>query len=288
MLLQMHRDFVVADSSNLDELDLIVLPSQKILNEKDAKLIQKWVSEGGKLIVFEKGGMLKDSEEFGISIGAKFVSNSPFDFDFTVVGTNLGEDVVSTPFVNYDSGIRTQLTTGTPLAMIREPYFNRTYKSYSSHRETPYKPINSIFPAVIQNENTIFFAHQIDKLYFNHGMRIHRQLFENAIVELDYQPILKVNNLPSAGKVSLLHQESKNRFVVHLLYSPPLLRADNVEVIEDFIEISNVNLELRLERPIKKVYNIPDGSQLNFEIKGNTLKVKVPSFTMHTAVVLEY
>jgi hypothetical protein len=119
-------------------------------------------------------------------------------------------------------------------------------------------------------------------------MRIHRQLFENAIVELDYQPILKVNNLPSAGKVSLLHQESKNRFVVHLLYSPPLLRADNVEVIEDFIEIRKVNLELRLDHPIKRVYSIPNGSPLNFEIKKGTLKVKVPSFTMHTAVVLEY
>ena len=119
-------------------------------------------------------------------------------------------------------------------------------------------------------------------------MRIHRQLFENAIVKLDYQPILQVNNLPSAGKVSLLHQESKNRFVVHLLYSPPLLRANNVEVIEDFVEIRNVNLELRLKRPIKRVYNIPEGSQLNFEIISGTLKVKVPSFTMHTAIVLEY
>ena len=288
MLLQMHRDFVVADFSNLDELDLIVLPSQKTLDKNDAKLIQKWVSEGGKLIVFEKGGMLKDSEQFGIDLGVNFVSNSPFDFDYTVVSSNIGEEVVSTPFVNYDSGIRTQLTSGVPLAMIREPYFNRTYKSYSSHRETPYKPTNSIFPAVIQNNNTIFFAHQIDKLYFNHGMRIHRQLFENAIVKLDYQPILQVNNLPSAGKVSLLHQESKNRFVVHLLYSPPLLRANNVEVIEDFVEIRNVNLELQLKRPIKRVYNIPDGSQLNFEIISGTLKVKVPSFTMHTAIVLEY
>ena len=100
--------------------------------------------------------MLKDSEQFGVDLGVKFVSNSPFDFDYTVVSSNIGEEVVSTPFVNYDSGIRTQLTSGVPLAMIREPYFNRTYKSYSSHRETPYKPTNPIFPAVIQNNNTIF------------------------------------------------------------------------------------------------------------------------------------
>ena len=288
MLLQLHRDFIVANSNNLDELDLIVLPSQKILDSKDAKRLQKWVLEGGKLIVFEKGGMLVDSDKFGIDLGTQFVSNSPFDFDFTIVNAEVGKEIVRTPYVNYTSGIRTKLTTGMPLAMIREPYFNRTYKSYSSHRETPYRTSNSIYPAVVQQQNTLFFAHPIDQLYFNHGMRIHRQLFENAITQLEYKPLLKVNHLPSAGKVSLLHQQNKKRFVVHLLYSPPLLRADNVEVIEDFIELRNVGLELQLDRPIRNIYQIPDGSSLDFEIKNGVIKIKVPPFTMHTAIVLEY
>jgi hypothetical protein len=105
---------------------------------------------------------------------------------------------------------------------------------------------------------------------------------------LEYKPLLKVNHLPSAGKVSLLHQQNKKRFVVHLLYSPPLLRADNVEVIEDFIELRNVGLELQLDRPIRNIYQIPDGSSLDFEIKNGVIKIKVPPFTMHTAIVLEY
>jgi hypothetical protein len=71
MLLQLHRDFVVADHSNLDDLDLIVLPSQKTLSISDAERLQKWVSEGGKLIVFEKGAMLMGSEQFGIDLGAQ-------------------------------------------------------------------------------------------------------------------------------------------------------------------------------------------------------------------------
>ena len=99
---------------------------------------------------------------------------------------------------------------------------------------------------------------------------------------------MQVNHLPSAGKVSLLHQKKQNRFVVHLLYSPPLLRANNVEVIEDFVEISKVDLEFRLDRPIQKVYQIPSGEELEFEVKEGLLKLKVPAFTMHTAIVLEY
>jgi hypothetical protein len=66
------------------------------------------------------------------------------------------------------------------------------------------------------------------------------------------------------------------------------LRADNVEVIEDFIELRNVGLELQLDRPIRNIYQIPDGSSLDFEIKNGVIKIKVPPFTMHTAIVLEY
>ena len=288
MLLQLHRDFVVADLNNLKDLDLVVLPSQKTLNTEEAQALQEWNEKGGKLIIFEKGGMLKGTEKFALDVGTRFVAHSPFDFDFTVINEVLNDEVVSTPFVNYESGIRTKVTSGKPLAMIREPYFNRTYASYSSHRETPYKTTNSDYPAIVYHKNTIFFAHQIDQLYYNHGMRIHRQLFENAINYLNYQPVVQVNHLPSAGKVSLLHQKKQNRFVVHLLYSPPLLRANNVEVIEDFVEISKVDLEFRLDRPIQKVYQIPSGEELEFEVKEGLLKLKVPAFTMHTAIVLEY
>ena len=130
-------------------------------------------------------------------------------FDFTVLKNALEEDVVKTPFVNYDAAIRVNLSSGIPLAMIREPYFNRTYEKYSSHRETPYLLEDSKYPAIVQNGNTIFFSHSIDQLYFNHGMRIHRQLFGNAINRLNPKHMIKVDNLPSSGRISFLDQKMK-------------------------------------------------------------------------------
>ena len=73
-----------------------------------------------------------------------------------------------------------------------------------------------------------------------------------------------------------------------MLYSPQLLRAINVEVIEDFVEIRKVNLGFRLDRPIQKVYQITSGEELEFEFMEGLLKLKVPAFTVHTAIVLEY
>ena len=68
-------------------------------------------------------------------------------------------------------------------------------------------------------------------------------------------PLLNVEGLPSAGRVSLLKQSNRHRYVVHLLYSPPLQRGE-VQVIEDIIPIYNVSVELAVLEKIKKVMQI--------------------------------
>ena len=243
MLLEMHYDFIVANLENLDDLELLILPSSPCLTSEEAQKINKWVKSGGKLIAFGKGAM--DGEnQFLIDMGAEFISESPYDFDYTVIdGEHISDNLVSTPFLNYQSGIRLRPASGKTLAYIREPYFNRTYTKYSSHRETPYTLENSIYPALIHNGNTIQFAHEIDQLYYSDGVRLHRELFKNAIDLLYKKPKLKVNNLPSSGRVSFLKQEKDNRYVAHLLYSPALTRG-SVQVIEDFLPVNGISLEV--------------------------------------------
>ncbi len=65
-------------------------------------------------------------------------------------------------------------------------------------------------------------------MYFNtyvNALKLHRELVKNAIDLLYTSPMLKVNNLPSCGRVSFLKQESKNRYVAHLLYAAPYQEA---------------------------------------------------------------
>jgi tRNA(Ile2) C34 agmatinyltransferase TiaS len=133
----------------------------------------------------------------------------------------------------------------------------------------------------------IFFAHNLDQLYYTHGVRMHRELVKNAIDLLNNHPILKVNNLPSCGRVSFLKQEKDHRYVAHLLYGSAILRGE-VQVIEDLIPIPGVEIEVKVSEKVKNVYQIPEGKKLSFSKNGNTLRIKVPTFTMHTAVVLEY
>jgi hypothetical protein len=135
--------------------------------------------------------------------------------------------------------------------------------------------------------NIIFIAHALDRLYSTDGVRLHRELVRNALDLLDPEPALKVTGLPSSGRVSLLHQQAKNRYVAHLLYSPALQRG-SVKVIEDFPSTPGVKLEVRVPERVTKVRCIPAGETLAFTQEAGLLKLAVPTFTMHTGIVLEY
>lgn len=287
ILLETHKDFILANENNLEQLELIVVPSQRCLSVEQADKINDWVNRGGKLIVFGEGALNMEGKKFILNVGADYIGPSEFQFDFTVVKPELTKHVVSTPFLNYEAALRISPTSGKILAAVREPYFNRTYEKYSGHRATPYLLEDSKYPAVVKNGNVIYFTHNLDQLYYTHAVRLHRQLVENAIDMLYQKPLLAVKDLLSSGRVSFLKQEKEKRYVAHLLYAPALQRGE-VMVIEDFPPVAGVEIEVDVPEKVKKVYQIPDGKKLNFSRNGNKLIIRVPTFTMHTAIVLEY
>ncbi len=75
--------------------------------------------------------------------------------------------------------------------------------------------------------------------------------------------------------------------MAHLLYSPALQRGD-VNVIEDFPPIPGVKLELRVPERVTKVRTIPANETIAFAQNAGALAFAVPTFAMHTGVVLEY
>lgn len=287
MLLEMHYDFVIADLKNLAKLEVLLIPSRVCLTTDQAEKINYWVKNGGKLIVFSNGALNSKRDKFILNVGADFIESSPFSCDYTSVKESIKSNMVSSPFLNYSAGLRMKLTTGQALAFIREPYFNRTYEHFCGHRETPYKTVDSEYPAVVKNSNVIYFAHPLDRDYYEKALLLDRNLVKNAIDLLYAKPMLKVNNLPSCGRVSLLKQEREKRYIAHLLYAPALQRGE-VQVIEDLVPVSGIDVELNIPEKVKNVYAIPDKTKLQFNKSGDKIKVKVPTFTMHTGLVFEY
>ena len=129
-------------------------------------------------------------------------------------------------------------------------------------------------------------AHGLDELYYQHGAKVHRQLFVNALRLLHTRPMVETD-LPSAGRVSLLRQPEHGRYVAHLLYAAPLQRGRCL-VLEDLPALRNVPVTVRLPQAPRKAYLVPGNTALPCDVAADgTARVIVPEFSCHCAVVFE-
>jgi len=169
---------------------------------------------------------------------------------------------------------------------VREPYFSRTYAAFCSHRNTPPRPDDAPHPGALRKGSVIFLPHRLGKLYFQEGARVHRILFANALNQLNTEPMV-TTQMPSMGRLSLLHQPEKRRYVVHLLYAPALARGECL-IIEDQVPLCDVPLALRVPEEVRRAYMVPGAMDLELELVDDVARVTVPEVRCHQPVVFEY
>ncbi|MCK5172272.1 MAG: beta-galactosidase trimerization domain-containing protein, partial [Planctomycetes bacterium] len=288
MLLEAHVNFDIANlEKDLEKYDVILVPGFACLNNAEADRLNAFARRGGKILVMGNGALNRKRDNTLLDIGASYLGKANYDRDYLVVGDTLNAGLVESPFLNYKPAIRVAAKPGTEvLAAIRNPYFSRTYGKFTSHQNTPYRLVDAKHPGILRNGNIIFIAHELDKMYYDHGARLHRDLFINTLKLVHTKPMVETQ-LPSAGRVSLLHQPEDSRYVVHLLYGPPIQRG-RCEVIEDLPVLYNVPVSVNLPEKVKKAVLVPDMQELAISEKDGKLSVTVPKFQCHCAVVFEY
>ncbi len=286
MLLERQRDFVVARADNLAGLQTVIIPSEPCLTPDHVTALEAFVAEGGSLVVLGAGALARDGSGFVLDVGADYVGPGRYDVDYTVVDPALGAGLTSSPVLNYHPTLRTRPHAGTQvLAYVHEPYFSRTYAHFCSHLNTPFRPERAEHPALLQKGRVIYSPSPLDLMYEARAARPHRDLFERALWRVYTAPMLQVA-LPSAGRVSLLYQDDPGRYVAHLLYATPHYRG-GLELIEDLVPLYDVPVALRVPETVKRATLIPDGVELPMEQEGDAVRVTVPKFRMHCAVVFE-
>ena len=290
ILLEEHIEYEVvsinSSQERINDFELVIIPSAAVSKEEVRKL-KEFQNKGGSLIVIGKGALDSKEEKFIFDIGAKYIGPSDFDMDYIQVGNELSSNLVASPFVTYSPAIKSEANKDSKiLADIKVPYFSRTLERYNGHLYAPNKLKKEEYPAVLHFKKIIFFAHDLDRIYAENGSKVHRQLFINAIKYLHKNIMIESKGLPSAGRVTVLHQENQKRFIIHLLYAPPLKRGRCL-VIEDLPEIHNVELYINLGKRIKNAYFL--NLNKNIRITQNKkINVTVDKFRMHEALILEY
>ena len=274
-LLQLfHREFDVVESGDdLSPYACVILPDCVKLTDADRAALTAFAKNGGKIVASYEC----DLPELGI----RKTEKSPYDIDY--IKCDL-EDY-PTPFLSYASAYQTEYK-GEVVAEVYEPYFNRTWRHFCGHANTPNRAEPAAYPAMVKNENLVYFAHPVFTSYHRTGNYVLEKYVEKGL-GLVYDGILKVTGFPSSGRIRVRKSLEKSFYAVHLLYAPPTNRG-NACVLEDFPRLDGVTVSLKVPEPIKAVVVQPTGEALDFTQEDGVVTFTVNNMTVHQLIALEF
>ena len=78
-----------------------------------------------------------------------------------------------------------------------------------------------------------------------------------------------------------------DRLICNLIYASHINRGIGIEVIEDILPIYNVELAIKTDKKINKVYLAPQKEDIDFTYDDGYISVKLDKIECHQMVVFE-
>lgn len=273
---------VIDFESDLSKYKVIILPDVIRADIDFAKRLREFCDCGGKVLATGKSALYENSNEFCLNLGAEWIKENPYKPDYFRPLEKI-KDMGDTGYIMYGNGEKIRCI-GNELGIRENPYFNRTRAHFCSHQHTP----NSREyggAGMTEGKDGIYIAWNIFADYAQSGELHLKQMAIFALDRLlDTAKTLKTN-LPAQGIVTLMKQS--DRLICHLLYASPVKRGNGIEVIEDIVPIYNVELAVKTDRKINKVYLAPQKEDIDFTYDNGYISVKLAKIECHQMVVFE-
>lgn len=273
---------VIDFESDLSKYKVIILPDVIRADIDFAKRLREFCDCGGKVLATGKSALYENSNEFCLNLGAEWIKENPYKPDYFRPLEKI-KDMGDTGYIMYGNGEKIRCI-GNELGIRENPYFNRTRVHFCSHQHTP----NSCEyggAGMTEGKDGIYIAWNIFADYAQSGELHLKQMVIFALDRLlDSAKTLKTN-LPAQGIVTLMKQS--DRLICHLLYASPVKRGNGIEVIEDIVPIYNVELAIKTNRKINKVYLAPQKEDIDFTYDNGYISVKLAKIECHQMVVFE-
>lgn len=273
---------VIDFESDLSKYKVIILPDVIRTDIDFAKRLREFCDCGGKVLATGKSVLHENSNEFCLNLGAEWIKENPYKPDYFRPLEKI-KDMGDTGYIMYGNGEKIRCI-GNELGIRENPYFNRTRVHFCSHQHTP----NSCEyggAGMTEGKDGIYIAWNIFADYAQSGELHLKQMVIFALDRLlDSAKTLKTN-LPAQGIVTLMKQS--DRLICHLLYASPVKRGNGIEVIEDIVPIYNVELAIKTNRKINKVYLAPQKEDIDFTYDNGYISVKLAKIECHQMVVFE-
>ena len=293
MLTQLRHQFNVIDpDADFSRYKLLVLPDETIVDDATAEKLRAYLKYGGAVLGSYFSGVSADGQSSNLlhEYGIVPTGLSPFTTTYLHAGKRVEDGIAPTEHVMYERHVRVAPAPGAlSLAVVVEPYFERSWKHFCSHRQTPNdKPTK--FSAAVLNEaaRCAYVAYPIFGMFARHGSLVYRQLVGNIIKLLLPEPRLTAGG-PSGLETSVMRQpQHADRTIVHLLFAIPERRAHNLDIVEDVVPLFDVPVSVKLERKPTRAYLAPEKEAIEFVWSNGRADVRVPQVRTHAMVVFEF
>lgn len=284
MLTQLKHQFNIISPDDISQYELLIVPDAVQLMPDTIRRISAYLKKGGRLLATGTSGLWDHARQAMPQLGIRPEGFSPFTASYIRFGKQISAGIPETDHVIYDRGIRVRPAPGaTGLASVVDPYFERSWQHFSSHRQTPPDKITP-WAAAVQYKNVGYIPFMIFDGYANHGNLACRWLVEKLLDRLLPEPLIRTS-APAMAEITITRQ--RNRTIVHILHYCPQRRTPTLDIVEDVVPLFDIELSLKSARKPARVYTAPDKSPLAFTHSTGRTHIVFPRVNGHAMIVFE-
>lgn len=292
LLEQCCYQFDFIDSAmDFSKYKMIIMPDKIPADGALSKKLDRYIAEGGKVVASFESGMDPESGTFAFSkmgvqmikttiddrggpVRGRFTPNNDFA-DYVIPEGEIGKGLNPTEYVMYAKGVEVSATSqGKAEMKAVEPYFNRSYRHFCSHRQAPSSGMEG-YDAVVSTESTVYFAHPVFAIYEKFSPGWIKTMMRNA-VDMLLGGKLVSHDGPSCVTAALNRQGHKGRYALHMLSYIPEAKSASLDIIEDVIPLHNIKVELRLPEDIGSVSTVLGADLEEVCIDGGKARFTIP------------
>ncbi len=289
MFKEAHIQFDFVDwSMPLERYAIVVLPDAIRVDDKQAQTLQRYTYGGGKLLLTGESGLATDGWEYALcGLPVAVAGKSEWLQEYIRPEGAFAGRVPDTQYIMYEQGLALQQTDGESLAEVWKPYFNRNWRHYCSHAQTPPEAPAGRSAAVVSPQVAVI-GYPIFAMYKRHGNRVYRELVLCALDRLMQEQswLVRIEG-PSSVESALLYQPDHDRYVLHLFHYIPERRAEAIDIIDDRLPLYDLPVTLALPDAYDSVCTQPEGAALRVEKRPEGIRFTVPRVNGHQLIVIE-
>ncbi len=286
MLSETHRLFDFLDfTDDLSRYSLVILADGVQVDDSMAARLDAYVAAGGGLLLTGRSGLDLEGKRFALRCaGVCYVGEAAFRPRYARISRDAFPDILPMDYVLYEQGVSVAAEPGSRvIAPIVNPYFNRTWEHFCSHRQTPPAQVSEE-PFLVRTDRVAYVAHPLFTDYAVSGCRVYRDIARQLIVELAGDPLI-ITDLPTTAELTLRTQGEN--LILHALHYIIQRKCRTLETVEEKIPLLDRSFALRTASAPRRVYLAPQGQDLAFHYHGGRCKFTVPRIDGYQIVVLE-